>query len=66
MLCSLCERVCWRARKRGARNLFLGVWQGNERAIKLYDTRGFQKVGTYKFRVGDTLDDEFIMRLRLE
>jgi diamine N-acetyltransferase len=54
-----------RARKRGAKNLFLGVWQGNERAIKLYESRSFERVGTYKFRVGDTLDDEFIMRLRL-
>jgi ribosomal protein S18 acetylase RimI-like enzyme len=54
-----------RARRRGAKNLFLGVWQGNERAIKLYDSRGFEKVGAYKFKVGDTLDDEFIMRLRL-
>lgn len=54
-----------RARQRGAKNLFLGVWQGNHRAIALYENRGFQKVGTYKFRVGDTLDDEFIMRLQL-
>jgi len=54
-----------RARRRGAKNLFLGVWQGNERAISLYESRGFDKVGTYKFKVGDTLDDEFIMRLHL-
>jgi diamine N-acetyltransferase len=54
-----------RARQRGAKNLFLGVWEGNHRAIALYESRGFEKVGTYKFKVGDTLDDEFIMRLRL-
>ena len=54
-----------RARQRGAKNLFLGVWEGNQRAIALYESRGFEKVGTYKFKVGDTLDDEFIMRLRL-
>jgi ribosomal protein S18 acetylase RimI-like enzyme len=54
-----------RARQRGARNLFLGVWEGNHRAVALYESRGFEKVGTYKFKVGDTLDDEFIMRLRL-
>ena len=54
-----------RARQRGARNLFLGVWQSNERAIALYESRGFEKVGTYTFKVGDTMDDEFIMRLRL-
>lgn len=54
-----------RARQRGAKNLFLGVWQGNHRAIAVYETRGFDKVGTYKFKVGETEDDEFIMRLRL-
>ena len=54
-----------RSRQRGARNLFLGVWESNERAIALYESRGFEKVGGYKFKVGDTLDDEFIMRLRL-
>jgi len=54
-----------RARQRGAKNLFLGVWESNERAIALYESRGFEKVGTYKFKVGDTLDDEFIMRLKL-
>lgn len=54
-----------RARRRAAKNLFLGVWQGNDRAIAVYESRGFEKVGTYKFKVGETLDDEFIMRLRL-
>jgi ribosomal protein S18 acetylase RimI-like enzyme len=54
-----------RARQRGAKNLFLGVWEGNTRAIAMYESRGFEKVGAYKFKVGDTLDDEFIMRLKL-
>jgi ribosomal protein S18 acetylase RimI-like enzyme len=54
-----------RSRQRGAKNLFIGVWESNERAIALYENRGFEKVGGYKFKVGDTLDDEFIMRLRL-
>jgi ribosomal protein S18 acetylase RimI-like enzyme len=54
-----------RARRRGAKNLFLGVWQQNEKAIALYKSRGFEIVGTYKFKVGETLDDEYIMRVRL-
>lgn len=54
-----------RARRRAAKTLFLGVWELNERAIKLYESRGFEKVGAYKFKVGDTLDDEIIMRLKL-
>ncbi len=54
-----------RARRRGAADLFLGVWQSNDRAIAVYESRGFENVGAYKFRVGDTLDDEHIMRLKL-
>ncbi len=55
-----------RARRRGAANLFLGVWESNARAIALYESRGFETVGAYKFKVGDTLDDEIIMRLPLK
>jgi len=54
-----------RARQRGARQLFLGVWERNARAIAVYESRGFERAGTYKFAVGDTLDDEIIMRLKL-
>jgi ribosomal protein S18 acetylase RimI-like enzyme len=54
-----------RARERGARALFLGVWESNERAIAVYRSRGFEAVGAYKFRVGETVDDEIIMRLDL-
>ncbi len=53
------------ARRRGAANLFLGVWESNERAIAMYLSRGFEKVGAYKFKVGETRDDEIIMRLAL-
>jgi ribosomal protein S18 acetylase RimI-like enzyme len=54
-----------RARQRGAKNLFLGVWEQNSRAIALYEARGFERVGAYKFKVGQTMDDEFILRLKL-
>lgn len=54
-----------RARRRGAANLFLGVWRENERAKAVYLSRGFEIVGNYKFHVGDTQDDEDIMRLQL-
>ncbi len=54
-----------RARQRGAKQLFLGVFSQNQRAIAVYENRGFEKVGEYKFPVGETLDDEIIMRLDL-
>jgi diamine N-acetyltransferase len=55
-----------RARQRGARSLFLGVWKQNDKAIAVYASRGFAAVGDYKFRVGETLDDEIIMRLHID
>jgi len=46
----------------GRRPIWLGVWSLNHRAQAFYAKNGFRKVGEYKFRVGETLDHEFIMR----
>ena len=51
-----------RARQRGAQDMYLGVWQENEHAIAVYQSRQFEIVGEYKYRVGDQHDDEFIMK----
>lgn len=41
---------------------WIGVWSGNDKAVRLYAHYGFHPVGEYKFAVGDWLDDEFILR----
>jgi len=33
--------------------LWLGVWSGNARAQAVYRQKGFEKVGEYRFKVGD-------------
>ncbi len=53
------------AREKQAPALYLGVWSQNERAKRLYTKYGFEIVGAYHFKVGNTLDDERIMRLSL-
>lgn len=53
------------ARDKQAAALYLGVWSQNERAKRLYVKYGFEIVGAYHFKVGNTLDDERIMRLAL-
>ncbi|ACT60114.1 GNAT family N-acetyltransferase [Hirschia baltica] len=53
------------ARQRGAKSIYLGVWENNQRAISVYETRNFEKIGNYKFPVGNTLDNEVIMRKKL-
>lgn len=42
--------------------LWIGVWSGNARAQAIYAARGFGKIGTYHFMVGNHRDDEFIFR----
>ena len=61
----LMERVLAWAKAAGAPALYLGVWAGNERALAFYRKFGFEVVGSYYFKVGNTLDDERIMRLGL-
>jgi diamine N-acetyltransferase len=53
------------ARDVEAPELFLGVWAHNPRAQAFYRKLGFEAVGAYQFVVGNTLDDEVIMRLSL-
>ncbi|WP_443750267.1 GNAT family N-acetyltransferase [Asticcacaulis solisilvae] len=43
---------------------WIGVWSENLKAQTLYGAYGFERVGEYKFAVGETLDDEFILRRR--
>lgn len=53
------------ARARRADDLYLTVYIDNHRARRLYERYGFEEVGQYSFMVGDTVDDDRIMRLRL-
>lgn len=41
---------------------WIGVWSGNDKAVRLYGHYGFNVAGEYKFSVGSWLDDEFILR----
>lgn len=42
--------------------LWIGVWSENHGAQRFYERQGFEKVGEYGFRVGGTIDREFILR----
>jgi ribosomal protein S18 acetylase RimI-like enzyme len=48
------------ARARGARTLWLGVNQENERANRFYGKQGFERVGTKRFLVGERYEDDFV------
>jgi len=46
----------------GPRSVWIGVWSQNFGAQRFYEREGFGKVGEYGFRVGRTLDREFILK----
>ena len=46
----------------GPRTLWIGVWSENLGAQRFYARYGFERAGEYKFPVGNTMDDEFILR----
>jgi ribosomal protein S18 acetylase RimI-like enzyme len=60
---TLMEAAEQAARARGARELWLGVWERNERAQAFYRKCGFRKVGTKVFVVGtDPQTDNVMLR----
>jgi ribosomal protein S18 acetylase RimI-like enzyme len=53
------------ARARGARELWLGVWERNTRAQAFYRKCGFEKVGTQIFVVGTDPQTDHVMLRQL-
>ena len=53
------------ARARGASELILSVYVDNHRAKAFYTRYGFVDIGRYDFPVGETIDEDRIMRLSL-
>lgn len=57
----LMQAVHDQARVRGARELWLGVWERNERAQAFYRKQGFRQVGTQIFVVGTDPQTDLVM-----
>lgn len=57
---NLMHEVDAESRRRGARTLWLGVWEHNERAQAFYRKQGFRDVGSHTFMLGT---DEQIDRI---
>jgi ribosomal protein S18 acetylase RimI-like enzyme len=57
---ALIEASLRAARERGARSMWLGVNQRNERANRFYEKQGFEIVGVKRFLVGSLLHDDFV------
>lgn len=53
------------ARGHGAKEVILSVFVDNHRARRFYQKYGFTDIGRIAFRVGETIDDDRLMRLLL-
>jgi diamine N-acetyltransferase len=49
------------AETRGARTLFLGVWERNAKALRFYAAQGFTEVGTQIFQVGSDPQQDLVL-----
>jgi diamine N-acetyltransferase len=47
----------------GAKRIFLQVWDKNERAVRLYESFGFQCVGATTFTIGSEVMEDLVMLL---
>ncbi len=62
------ELMAWalgHARDHGAKEIILSVYVDNHRAHRFYEKYGFEDIGRIAFRVGETVDDDNLMRLVL-
>jgi ribosomal protein S18 acetylase RimI-like enzyme len=57
----LMTEVIERARRRGARTLWLGVWERNLRAHKFYRKCGFVEIGSHTFTLGRDRQTDLLM-----
>ncbi|MDR6640257.1 GNAT family N-acetyltransferase [Paenarthrobacter nitroguajacolicus] len=53
------------AADKGAAGVWLGVNSENAKAIRFYEKSGFQKVGTKSFKLGNTMEHDFVMEHEL-
>jgi diamine N-acetyltransferase len=51
--------------KENKNNIWLGVWEKNEKAIAFYEKMGFVQTGMHSFYMGDEEQSDFIMTKKL-
>lgn len=61
----LIEEAITTARKKGYKTLWLGVWNKNLGATRLYKQFGFEIFGHYQFIMGSSISDDYLMQLTI-
>jgi ribosomal protein S18 acetylase RimI-like enzyme len=57
----LARRVEEMAKSQGFKHMWLGVWEENFKAQKVYEKLGYQKAGDHDFVIGDVVQTDNIM-----
>lgn len=58
---ALMDAALGAARARGARTVWLGVWERNARAARFYEKFGFARVGAHAFVLGRDVQTDWLM-----
>lgn len=61
-LLNLCVKL---AQEEGFKTMWLGVWNENYRALRLYEQFGFERFGMYQFIMGTAVSDDYLMMRKL-
>ncbi|KAA9338711.1 GNAT family N-acetyltransferase [Hymenobacter busanensis] len=59
---ALLRRCFDEAKARGCRSVVLTVWEKNERAQEFYRRKGFKQIGETEYRVGNDVQNDYILR----
>lgn len=49
------------ARQKGYKHIWLGVWEENFKAQKVYEKMGYKKIGDHPFKMGNVTQTDYIM-----
>lgn len=58
---SLMNEIDKMARQQGFTGMWIGVWEENEKAQRVYGRQGFKKVGSHDFKMGEEVQADWIM-----
>lgn len=61
----LYEKAIQVAREAGMEYVWLGVWEENARAIRFYEKNGFVPFDKHLFKLGDDIQTDIMMKLKL-
>ncbi|KAL5350435.1 hypothetical protein ACLOAV_004003 [Pseudogymnoascus australis] len=57
----LANRLEDMARSQGFRHIWLGVWEENHNAQRMYEKLGYRRVGSHDFTIGEIVQTDYIM-----